>query len=531
MELVYLWIENYKNIQNQGFSFSPRFTCSFDKEKNELTIKANKEYQSIFPNNINVTAIVGENGSGKSSILEAIKLLTITTNTSFSLPYIKVFIKNNELIPVGSICDVKINNDLKYSYIPAFPFRDKSIDKKKVEIKNEINSQIYLYKYSLDVDEKSIVNYPNKNLSIEQISLEDKKLIIEYINNNNKNHKNYFGNYFNPNQCEVRLNRNTVASIHKLREKYKKIPKRNKEHPFIWDIYQYIMTIIDAESFNNVFRDIETSDELKKFINNYLKGEREYNRRLIQHEIERKKSNIEYIRKLLKYIDKLGKLDNLSGNIKSETSFNSSFLIETTFLLGKFFILEKLPDCFEIDFTDTTNNKKYNNLSSGEKSILRIRFYIENIIQKSDKENYIILLDEVETDLHPKWQKKLIDYLLDIFKTKKQTFHFIFTSHSPFMISDLPKENIIFLKEGKQVYPNIETFGANIHTLLSHGFFMDGGLMGEFAKGQINSAITMLNKSHLNEEDMKFCENIISITGEPLLKRQMQKMLDSKKAK
>ena len=36
MELVYLWVENYKNIQKQGFKFSPRFECKYDGEN--LTI-------------------------------------------------------------------------------------------------------------------------------------------------------------------------------------------------------------------------------------------------------------------------------------------------------------------------------------------------------------------------------------------------------------------------------------------------------------------------------------------------------------
>ena len=36
----------------------------YDEEKNELTINENKDYVSIFPDNINITAIVGENGSG-----------------------------------------------------------------------------------------------------------------------------------------------------------------------------------------------------------------------------------------------------------------------------------------------------------------------------------------------------------------------------------------------------------------------------------------------------------------------------------
>ena len=70
MELVYLWVEEYKNIIGQGFNFSPRFECSYDEKKEELAINENKDYVSIFPENINVTAIVGENGSGKSSIYE-----------------------------------------------------------------------------------------------------------------------------------------------------------------------------------------------------------------------------------------------------------------------------------------------------------------------------------------------------------------------------------------------------------------------------------------------------------------------------
>lgn len=80
MELVYLWVEEYKNIYRQGFNFSPRFECEFFPEYNEDRILKNdckleiipKEYVSIFPDNINITAIVGENGSGKTNLLKLI---------------------------------------------------------------------------------------------------------------------------------------------------------------------------------------------------------------------------------------------------------------------------------------------------------------------------------------------------------------------------------------------------------------------------------------------------------------------------
>jgi len=41
MELIFLWVEKYKNIENQGFNFSPRFECKY--ENNRLTICDKKE--------------------------------------------------------------------------------------------------------------------------------------------------------------------------------------------------------------------------------------------------------------------------------------------------------------------------------------------------------------------------------------------------------------------------------------------------------------------------------------------------------
>ncbi|QIR75118.1 hypothetical protein [Sulfurospirillum diekertiae] len=59
---------------------------------------------------------------------------------------------------------------------------------------------------------------------------------------------------------------------------------------------------------------------------------------------------------------------------------------------------------------------------------------------------------------------------------------------------------------------------------------MEDGLMGEFAKEKINKAITILNKQgKLSKSSLAYCEQIISIIGEPILKRQLQRMLDSKR--
>jgi len=48
MELVYLWVEDYKNIHKQGFNFSPRFRCEYNDKTKELTIDENDDYIENF---------------------------------------------------------------------------------------------------------------------------------------------------------------------------------------------------------------------------------------------------------------------------------------------------------------------------------------------------------------------------------------------------------------------------------------------------------------------------------------------------
>jgi hypothetical protein len=167
-------------------------------------------------------------------------------------------------------------------------------------------------------------------------------------------------------------------------------------------------------------------------------------------------------------------------------------------------------------------------------------------IINSNKKNILIVIDEVELSLHPKWQKTVVSEIIKLCeKITNKKIHIIISSHSPFLISDLPKENVIFLKDGKQDKTvNINPFGANIHTLLSHGFFMEGGLMGEFAKGkieeikkfyQIVTKCKKRNKLNVQREEKlntyyfdkkeKF-EQIHSIIGEPFLKTIIGNYLD-----
>jgi hypothetical protein len=213
-------------------------------------------------------------------------------------------------------------------------------------------------------------------------------------------------------------------------------------------------------------------------------------------------------------------------------------------------MIQDLPRFIKIELIDSRTGVEYSELSTGEKSLLDVVYSIKNIIELRIKNNLsnniFILLDEIESYLHPNWQKNLISYIYNFIKIYKINIHIILTSHSPFILSDIPKENVIFLKKydennnevksGNQKVGNcrnatkdveLKTFGANIHTLLSNGFFMSDGLMGEFAKNKINEIIAFLNNDKSIDEISTRENQIIQVInniGEDLIRMKLMDM-------
>jgi hypothetical protein len=207
-------------------------------------------------------------------------------------------------------------------------------------------------------------------------------------------------------------------------------------------------------------------------------------------------------------------------------------------------IIERLPPSFyqqEIIFKkkEDTNKKDditIRDMSSGERQFLfsmsTVLYHIKNLMSVSENEekrvkykNFNIVLDEIELCFHPEYQrefvKKLIGYLERLVENETNNYHFniILSTHSPFILSDIPKCNVLFLKEGKQCYEMQEdTFGANIHSLLQNAFFLNGTI-GEFAKEKINKMFERLHKGEIDENLYKE----IKLVSEPFIRSQLLK--------
>ncbi len=196
-------------------------------------------------------------------------------------------------------------------------------------------------------------------------------------------------------------------------------------------------------------------------------------------------------------------------------------------------------------------NFTWRHLSSGQKAILSMysRFYslsdkIVRAVNSNLKENIIVLIDEGDLYLHPAWQKKFLSNLLKFLPvifaktehSRRRNIQIVITSNNPIAVSDLPNSNLVFLKVDNNsisIADSLEdrkqTFAANIHTLFTDSFFLEGGLIGEFAKQKINDVIEILQGDKQKiVNDREYLEKFISFIGEPLIRSKLAQMFSER---
>ena len=222
--------------------------------------------------------------------------------------------------------------------------------------------------------------------------------------------------------------------------------------------------------------------------------------------------------------------------------------------------IDYLPPPFyfsEIIFKDESN---FRGMSSGEKqrtySLNSIIYHLKNLDSVHSKgnsenkkealasyRNVNLVLDEVELYYHPEFQRTTISDLLFLIREANfqylRSINILLLSHSPFILSDIPSQNILHLKEGIPIKKEEKTFGANVHDLLHHDFFMKNGFMGEWAKRKVLDLVDYLkynpnlpesdeNKKYKMEWNDESAKSFIEIIAEPLIQQRLFSLYDKK---
>lgn len=235
---------------------------------------------------------------------------------------------------------------------------------------------------------------------------------------------------------------------------------------------------------------------------------------------------------------------------KTSATNNPSLERQLTMLPPPFFTSTIYLHSVKKNRNDNSHNKenssliKMENMSAGERqfyyAVSTLIYHVINLksvpTTRVHYRHIVLVLDEIELCFHPEYQRTFISRLINLIKrlhlNTYLSFHIVLTTHSPFILSDIPMENILYLSLGERQHNEnfINPFGANINNILSQSFFLENGFMGEFAQSKINSLIEFLTqkKEETEEWNSEKAKWMIEKIGEPLISRQLWIMYDDK---
>jgi hypothetical protein len=299
-----------------------------------------------------------------------------------------------------------------------------------------------------------------------------------------------------------------------------------------------------SEFIKDLERDeTHTTDKLRQAIN-YFK----YN----THRLYNYKKKYEYDKK-----DERLLIENLSAEvdlIKSKAT--SEKRKQAGFKLTKINIplktIHLVPPSFLRTHIILDKEIDIDSLSSGEKqriyTVSSLVYHLTNLNSVAATKNMIhyryvnVILDEIELYFHPEMQRGFLNYIIrylnSIALDNIDGIHLLLITHSPFVLSDIPASQVLFLAQNGSPVGNplsLKTFGGNIHDLLADGFFFqDRSLMGEYARRVIGSAVNyLLNKIEPekypetkddNEWNAEKLEQLIGMVGEPLIRKNLEQL-------
>lgn len=519
MALIALVIKQYDELfKNQIFNFSDEYKVSFDFETNELKIDKNPDYiENFYGESIyNISPIVGINGVGKSTILNLIGY------------YHRAEDQNKD---INQFFHVYLDTNRK------FYLRDENYDLSSITIEGIATDKVDISGYYGSQKNDNLIYIMNEDRrpsgSYGGSSLLDVHLAESYrwyILNGS------FEAY------EVLYSQSLVSSSYKFSfgvSNYS-IPEKYlndwEEREFFSCLVLKIIVKI-CEDFKCCLSD----GEIERY---FIDGNYLHLFDKIKKEIEEEKKDfidslVNFLNYLEQFIHKY-KIREYSDGTKSriveigygEKNFDNRIEFEKLYL--DYEKLEK--NALDLKYYGfRAIDEFYYNMSTGEANILKVMSYVKWLQMNSSQGTCQLVVDELEAGMHLEWSRSLINFLVnyinEINRIGGMNFQFIFTTHSPYMLSDIKPGNVIMLEKNQEtgcsegkVLQN--TFAKNIQEIMKENLI--DNIYGDFALAKIDSMIGILNGEEVQEGNEEELLKEIHLISEPILRNKLLEMYDKK---
>lgn len=143
-------------------------------------------------------------------------------------------------------------------------------------------------------------------------------------------------------------------------------------------------------------------------------------------------------------------------------------------------------------------------LSDGERGLLALVFDLTRRLAIANPESdnpiadgvALVLIDEIELHLHPKWQRDVLHRLRDIFKASQ----FVVTTHSPLVLGEVPARCVRFLEffNGKVgVTVPSEAYGMDANRILQE--FMGAPVRNRQVDAELKALFELIDQERFDD--------------------------------
>ena len=395
-----------------------------------------------FNNSWNLSGLIGKNGSGKSSILEAVGLIFKSLYKGIKPPF--KFEIDYELYE-QKIC-IQYNNENFTIRVNTTIYYLSDIDYLRVRGIKLLPDNIIAYYSGSNIRLKNIFNFGRDRQS-PFLYVEDKHfklILLTLLSSNIQSHKDFLDTnfYVNANN-NFEFNLNIQLFSKKLIEQIREID----------------------ENFNFHLREMLTIQDLIPITIQKISKSNNQNAEIVLKKIDKIWQNIS-ASEILKYCLKMPcKFINNMFYFSFEPNDLEDFMYK---IGGEIDFFKNLLDLtskgilknVDFQFLKNSNFVDYTAFSEGEKQLITVIGLKELISGESN----LFLLDEPDTYLHPSWQNLLIESL----SNKHSNDKIIMTTHSAKLLGYIENKSMFILENGHWVQDYKNVYGRDINWITEY---------------------------------------------------------------